>query len=95
MEITNEMIDYIAALAKLKLPGDREQELKRDLQGILNHIEILKELDLSNEEPLSHAFSNTNCFREDIVLPSMDREELLANAPRQKDGCFQVPKTVE
>ena len=95
MEITNEMIEYIAALAKLKLPGARAQELKRDLQCILNHIEILKELDLSGEEPLSHAFSNTNCFREDIVRPSMNRDELLANAPRQKDGCFQVLKTVE
>ncbi len=95
MEISNEMIEYIAALAKLKLSGEREQDLRRDLQGILNHIEILKELDLDAEEPLSHAFANTNCFRDDAVRPSMDREELLSNAPRQKDGCFVVPKTVE
>ncbi len=95
MEISNEMIGYIAALAKLKLSGQREQELRRDLEGILNHIEILKELDLRAEEPMSHAFANTNFFREDIVHPSMNRDELLSNAPRQKDGCFQVPKTVD
>ncbi len=95
MEISDEMIDYIAGLAKLKLPEERSHELKKDLEGILNYIEILKELDTSNEEPMSHAFSNTNCFREDIALPSMDRDLLLENAPDKKVGCFKVPKTVE
>ena len=95
MEISEDMIGYIAALAKLNLPANRAHELKKDLEGILNYIEILKELDLSGEESLSHAFPDTNCFREDIVRPSMDREELLANAPKKKNGCFQVPQTVE
>lgn len=95
MEISNEMIDYIAGLAKLKLPAERSHKLKEDLEGILGYIEILKELDTSNELPLSHAFPDTNCFREDVVLPSMERDLLLSNAPRKKDGCFQVPKTVE
>ena len=95
MEISDEMIDYISVLARLKLPKQRSQELKKDLEGILNYIEILKELDTTGEEPMSHAFDNTNCFREDIVKPSMDRELLLSNAPRDKEGCFLVPKTVE
>ena len=95
MEISNQMIDYIAALAKLQLTSERADGLKKDLEEILDYIEVLKELDLTDEEPLSHAFDDVNCFREDIVHPSMDRDLLLANAPQQKDGCFQVPKTVE
>ncbi len=95
MEISNEMIDYIAALARLDLTEERAKGLKKDLEEILNYIEILKELDLTNEEPLSHAFDDVNCFREDTVHPSMDRALLLSNAPQQKDGCFQVSKTVE
>ena len=31
----------------------------------------------------------------DGVKPSMARELILQNAPKQKDGCFLVPKTVE
>lgn len=95
MEITDEMIDYISVLARLKLPEQRAHELKKDLEGIISYIEILNELDTTNEEPLSHAFKDVNCFREDIIIPSMDRELLLSNAPQKKDGCFQVPKTVE
>lgn len=95
MEISNEMIEYISVLAKLKLPKDRAHDLKKDLESIIGYMEILKELDTKNDEPLSHAFNNTNCFREDIVLPSMDRDLLLENAPEIKDGCYKVPKTVD
>ncbi len=95
MEISDEMIEYIATLARLNLSEKRAHELKKDLEGILNYVEILKELDLTGEEPLSHAFSDINRFREDVILPPMDRDLLLANAPQKKDGCFQVPKTVE
>ena len=95
MEITDQMIEYIAALAKLQLNETRAEGLKKDLGEILNYMEVLKELDLSGEEPMSHAFGDVNAFREDEARPSMDRGALLANAPRQKDGCFQVPKTVE
>lgn len=95
MEISDEMIDYISKLARLNLPEERSHELKKDLEGILSYIEILSELDTENEIPMSHAFSNTNCFRDDVVLPSMPVELILANAPDKKDGCFKVPKTVE
>ncbi|MHB1485526.1 MAG: Asp-tRNA(Asn)/Glu-tRNA(Gln) amidotransferase subunit GatC [Saccharofermentanales bacterium] len=95
MEISNEMIDYISALAKLKLPKERAHDLQKDLESIIGYMEILKELDTENDEPLSHAFSNTNCFRDDVVFPSMDRDLLLENAPDKKDGCFKVPKTVD
>ena len=95
MEISDEMIKCIATLARLNLPEQRACELKKDLEKILDYVEILKELDLSGEEPLSHAFSNVNCFREDIVHQPMERELLLSNAPQTKDGCFRVPKTVE
>ena len=64
-------------------------------EAIAQLSETLNELDTCGVEPLSHSFPVTNVFHEDEVAPSMDREALLANAPNQKDGCFQVPKTVE
>ena len=41
---------------------------------------------------MSHAFPVVNVFREDEVKPSMERELILKNAPKQKEGCFLVPK---
>ncbi len=44
---------------------------------------------------MSHVFPVQNVFREDVVTNSDTREELLANAPEQKDGMFMVPRTFE
>ena len=46
-------------------------------------------------EPKSHVIPLVNVFREHEVKPSMARELILQNAPKQKDDCFLVPKTVE
>ena len=66
-----------------------------DLEGILAYMDTLNALDTSDVEPLSHVFPVKNVLREDEVQPSMDRGELLKNAPAADDEAFLVPKTVE
>ena len=44
---------------------------------------------------MTHVFPVKNVFREDVVVNGDDREQMLANAPEQRDGQYQVPKTVE
>ena len=69
-----------------------------DLEGILAYMDTLNTLntlDTSGVEPLSHVFPVKNVLREDEVRPSMDRGELLKNAPVADDEAFLVPKTVE
>ncbi len=34
----------------------------------------------------------TNSFRPDAVAPSLDRDEVLAQAPDAVDGYFRVPR---
>lgn len=58
-------------------------------------MDTLNTLDTSGVEPLSHVFPVKNVLREDEVRPSMDRGELLKNAPAADDEAFLVPKTVE
>ncbi len=95
MLVDDKTIDYVAALAKLDLSQEERESAKKDLGSILEYMEVMNELDTENMEPMSHAFPVTNVFREDVVTNSPDRENLLVNAPVQKDGCFIVPKTVE
>ena len=40
-------------------------------------------------------FPYNNVFREDVVVNGDDRENMLKNAPEQKDGCYKVPKTFD
>lgn len=93
--ISDETIEYVGILAKLELSPEEKEDAKKDMSRMLDYIDMLNELDTSGVEPMSHVFPVNNVFREDVVTNGDCREELLANAPRQKDGSFLVPKTVE
>lgn len=93
--ISDETIEYVGILAKLKLTPQEREAAKQDMGRMLDYIDKLNELDTSGIEPMSHVFPVNNVFREDIVTNTDDRENILKNAPEQKDGAFKVPKTVE
>ncbi|MCM1174404.1 MAG: Asp-tRNA(Asn)/Glu-tRNA(Gln) amidotransferase subunit GatC [Blautia sp.] len=92
--IDDEMIEYVSILAKLELSEEEREQAKKDMGRMLDYIDKLGELDTEGVEPMSHIFPVQNVFREDIVTNSDIREQLLANAPEQKDGMFVVPRIV-
>ena len=93
--INDETIEYVGILAKLELSEEEKEQAKKDMGRMLDYIDKLGELDTNGVEPMSHVFPVQNVFREDAVSNSDIREELLSNAPEQKDGMFVVPKTFE
>lgn len=93
--ISDETIEYVGILAKLELSDEEKEQAKSDMGRMLDYIDMLGELDTAGVEPMSHVFPVQNVFREDIVTNGDTREQLLANAPEQKDGMFMVPKTFE
>lgn len=95
MNITDETIDYVAALAKLKIKEEDRERTKKDLSDILGYMDRMNELDTDGIEPMSHAFPMKNVFREDVVTNTDDSENLLSNAPKKKENQFMVPKTVD
>lgn len=93
--ISDETIDYVAILAKLFLSDEEREAAKKDMGRMLDYIGQLNGLDTDGVEPMSHVFPVSNVFREDVVMNLNDRDNILKNAPEQKDGAFKVPKTVE
>jgi aspartyl-tRNA(Asn)/glutamyl-tRNA(Gln) amidotransferase subunit C len=93
--ITDETIDYVSILAKLELNGEEKEHAKSDMGKMLDYIDKLNELDTDAVEPMSHIYPVNNVFREDKVVNGDSRDEILKNAPAQKNGSFMVPKTVE
>ena len=93
--ISDETIEYVGILAKLELSEAEKEQAKEDMGKMLDYIDKLNELDTSGVEPMSHVFPVHNVFREDVVTNGDDRENMLANAPEERDGQYQVPKTVE
>ena len=93
--ISDETIEYVGILAKLELSPEEKEQAKKDMGNMLDYIDMLNELDTSAVEPMSHVFTMTNVFREDVVTNGDDHENMLKNAPECKDGSYKVPKTVE
>ena len=93
--ISDETIEYVGILAKLELSEEEKEQAKKDMGSMLDYIDKLNELDTTEVEPMSHVFPVNNVFREDVVENGDDRENILKNAPEEKDGSFKVPKTVE
>lgn len=93
--ISDETIEYVGILAKLELSGEEKEQAKKDMGSMLDYIDKLSELDTQGVEPMSHVFPVKNVFREDVVTNGNIREEILKNAPGEKDGMFVVPRTFE
>lgn len=93
--ISDETIEYVGILAKLELSGEEKEQAKKDMGSMLDYIDKLGELDTEGVEPMSHVFPVNNVFREDVVTNGDMREDILKNAPGEKDGMFVVPRTFE
>ena len=95
MSATEFDVKYIAHLARLALTAEEEKKLGAQLGHILDYIEKLKELDVSQVEPTAHAVPLVNVIRPDETRPGLSQEEALRNAPVASNGLFLVPKIVE
>jgi aspartyl-tRNA(Asn)/glutamyl-tRNA(Gln) amidotransferase subunit C len=94
-KITKQDVDYVAGLAQLRLDDAAKERLVREMGDILAYMDQLNELNTDGVEPMMHAMEMTNVFREDVVKPSLPREEALKNAPVHDGEYFIVPKILE
>ena len=95
MEVTSEMIDRIARLARLEFPEEEKQALRTDLERMIEFVEKLKEVDTTGVEPLLHITEAVNVLREDEVKQTISKEEALLNAPVTDGNFFKVPKVIK
>lgn len=98
MKITEQEVRYVAGLANLKLTDAEVARFQADLDGILEHIGKLNEIDTSNVEPMAqvlYAAEDTATLRADAPAPTLGGQAALANAPQPGAGYFKVPKVIE
>lgn len=88
-------IAHVARLARLDLSDEDLEGYKTQLADILEHAARVQSLEGDPEVEASHPLRFENAFREDEVRPSLDREEVLSQAPESKDGYFVVPPAME
>jgi len=94
MSVKLDEVEKIAKLAKLSFSEEEKEMFVQQFNQILLYMEKLNELDTENVPPTTHVLDLKNVLRKDEVIPWPAQEELLANAPKQKDGYFSVPKVI-
>ncbi|MBA4800316.1 MULTISPECIES: Asp-tRNA(Asn)/Glu-tRNA(Gln) amidotransferase subunit GatC [Euryhalocaulis] len=95
MSVTKDEVRHIAHLARLRVSEDRLDTLASELNGILDWIEQLDEVDVEGVEAMTTAVESSLPMREDKVTAAGDRDAVLKNAPKSEEGFFVVPKAVE
>lgn len=93
--MTREEVLKIAQTASLSLTDDEIVAFTQDLDKMVGFAKQLEELDTEGVDPIKSDDGIYNVLRKDEIKPSMAKEELLANAPEQKNGYFFVPQIVE
>lgn len=95
MPIRREEVLHIARLARVGLSEEDVAKFQEHLSQILDYFQILRRVDTEGVPPTTHTLPLQNVLRPDQVTPSLPREEILRNAPREEDGCFRVRAVLE
>jgi aspartyl-tRNA(Asn)/glutamyl-tRNA(Gln) amidotransferase subunit C len=95
MTIDAATVRKVAKLAHIRESEDRLEGLAKELSGILQWIEQLREVDTDGVEPMASAVALALPMREDVVTEGGNPAEILANAPAARANFFVVPKVVE
>ena len=94
MSIDNSVVKKIANLSKINLSDKELENLKHELNKILDWVDDLKKVDTKMVEPMLSVFNENMKMREDKVEQTKTNE-ILSNAPEKKENFFVVPKVIE
>ena len=94
MKVDKELIENVAALARLKLTAEEEKEFLKDFKEILSAFSKIDEVDTKDEEPAFQAVEIKDRLRDDSVEKSLSQEEALSNTKHKKDGYFKGPRAI-
>jgi len=95
MKLSYEQVRHIAWLGRLGLSEEEVEKFSLQLSNILENFEILKQVDTANVPPATHTIPLQNVLRKDGVAESYPQAEILSNAPKQAENCFEVQAILE
>jgi aspartyl-tRNA(Asn)/glutamyl-tRNA(Gln) amidotransferase subunit C len=95
MGMDRDGVRRLAELAKLRLTPAEEERAQGQIQRLLDAFAVLQEVPTSGVDPSPYPLPIPHRGRPDVVGPALPPQEVLANAPEQRAGCFRVPRMVD
>jgi aspartyl-tRNA(Asn)/glutamyl-tRNA(Gln) amidotransferase subunit C len=90
--LTRETVAHVARLARLDVTDEELEMFTTQLSAVLDHAADIEKLDTADVPATAHPLPLENVLRDDVVEPSLDRDEVLAAAPSTEDNRFRVPR---
>ena len=95
MKLSHEDVLNIARLARLGLTENEVERLREQLSHLLEHFEVLQQVDTTDVPPTAHSVVLQTVVRDDEVAESLPPDQILANAPQQEEDFFRVKAVLE
>jgi len=96
MQIDDKLLTKLEKLSALQIDENKREEAIEELNKIVEFVEILNELDLSNEKATFTTLKGGTPFREDISKANIETiDTILKNSPKNENRYFVVPKIIE
>lgn len=95
MSVNEKDVRKIAKLARLAIADEKVPVMVDELNGILNWIEMLGEVNVEGVEPMTSVVAKDLPMRDDVINDGFIQQQIVKNAPKSSHGFFIVPKSVE
>ncbi len=95
MKLSREDVLHITRLARLGLTEAEVDKLSEQLSNILEHFEVLQQVDTTDVPPTAQSIDLMNVLKDDEVAASLPQSQVLANAPRREGDFFRVRAVLE
>lgn len=92
--ITAADVAKVARLARLDISDTQVEHFTEQLAKVMVHFSDIDSLDLDAVAPMTQPYPLVNVMREDVELPCLDTDEVLAAAPAAEERRFRVPPII-
>lgn len=92
MSITRDEVAHLARLSRLALTDEELRRFAGQLDVIIGAVARVQEVAAAGIPPTTHAAELSNVFREDVLVPCLEADAVLAQAPAAEQGRFKVPR---
>lgn len=90
--ISRDEVARLAKLARLALTDVEIDSFAGQLDAILGYVGQIQAVDASGVKPTGNPLRDVNVTRDDVVQPSLNQQQALAQAPAADEGRFVVPQ---
>ena len=94
MQVDREQVLKMAKLARLEFTSEEMESMAGSLNQLVEYMNVLKQLDLKDVEPMMAVDISPRPLRADEIKPSLDKGNAFRNAPEVNMDHFSIPKVI-